>query len=97
MSSCQVARPLCKIRCSLGCSGSTVFCISSINNYKEVIVAYFTTILQDSPQANAVTVKNLLCIYNLPIRFEPGTYVTEITSVATASNSSVTLGVIHSF
>jgi hypothetical protein len=33
----------------------------------------------------------------LPIRFEPGTYLTEVTSVTAASNRSVTLGVIHSY
>jgi Skp family chaperone for outer membrane proteins len=35
------------------------FCTSSINDDNEVTVANFTTILQNSPQANAVTVKNL--------------------------------------
>jgi hypothetical protein len=73
------------------------FCSSSINDDTEVTVAYFTTILQNSPQANAVTVKNLQCIVILSIRFEPGTYVTEVTSVTAASNSSVTLVVIHAY
>jgi hypothetical protein len=63
----------------------------------EVTVAYFTAILQNAPQANAVTVKNLQRIVILPIRFEPATYLTEVTSVTAASNSSVTLGVIHSY
>lgn len=74
-----------------------LFCSSSINDDKEVTVVYFTIILQNSPQANAVTVKNLQCIFIIPIRFEPGTFVTDVTSVTAASNGSVTLGVIHAY
>jgi len=60
-------------------------------------VAYFTTTLQNSPRANAANVKTLKCIVILQIRFEPGTYVSEVTSITAASNTSVTFGAIHAY
>ena len=75
------------------CRGTCRY-VMSIRNDKGVIVAYFTTLFQNLSQANAMTVENLRCIVILPISFEPGTHVIEVTCVTAASNSSVAPGVI---